>query len=137
MAVVKWPFEFCICPPPHSCTSLLDTLFSVICNCFNKYNISDFILLGDLTSIFLSSYSAQFCYFSAIMSSLFLSQVVNEPSRPSINGSPGSFVFVSNLLSLISCQTIPALSNSDHLGLSIAVSVGGFTRRHKSKHRIV
>ena len=51
--------------PPHSCVSLLDTLFSVICNCLNKYNLSVFILLGDFNIDFLNSHSAQFCKLSA------------------------------------------------------------------------
>ena len=76
---------------------------------------------------FLDSHSTQISKLTAIM-------FIYEPTHPSINGSPASlldlFVVVSNRLCLISCQTIPALSNSDHLGLSISVSVGGLSSRH-------
>ena len=68
---------------------------------------------------------------------LFLSQVVNEPTRPSGNGLAGSLldlVFVSNLLCVTSCQTIPSLSNSDHLGLSISASLGGLTNHTMTSH---
>ena len=94
-------------------------------------NLSDFMLLGDFNIDFLNTHSAQFCKLSDIMSNLFLIQTVSEPTRPSVNGSPGSLldlVFISHPLDLISCQTIPALSNSDQLGLSITVSVGGLVR---------
>ena len=75
--------------PPHSCASLFDTLFSVICNCLNKHNLSDLILLGDFNIDFLNTHSTQFCKLS-IISSLLLSQVVNEPTvTRSVNGSPG------------------------------------------------
>ena len=105
--------------------SLFDTLLSVICNYLNKYGRSDLILLGDFIVDFLNPHSTQFSKLSVIMvSSLFLSQIVNEPTCPSGNGLAGlllDLVFVSNPLCVTSCQTIPSLSNSDHLGLSISV----------------
>ena len=114
--------------PPNACSSLLNTLFAVICNCLNEFSISDFMLVGDFNIDFLNPHSTQFSKLSAIMSSLFLSQVVNEPTRPSVNGSASSLldlIFVSNPLCVISCQTIPALSYSHHLCLPYRCQLEG------------
>ena len=59
--------------PPNACMSLFDTLFSVLCNCLNKYSLSDLILLGDFIVDFLNPHSTQFSKLSVIMvSSLYL-----------------------------------------------------------------
>ena len=78
---------FYIDPIASACMSLFDTLLSVICNCLNKYGLSDLILLGDFIVDFLNPHSTQFSKLSVIMvSSLFLSRIVNEPTCPSGNG---------------------------------------------------
>ena len=93
-----------------------------------------FLMFGDFNIDFFNQLSfASFLLY--IMSSLLLSQFVNEPTSSLCKWLPWLIVRPCFCIKpLISCQTIPALSNSDHLGLSglsIAVSVGGLTSNEK------
>ena len=109
--------------PPNSCPSLLDSLFTTLCN-LNVSVFSNFILLGDFNIDYFCTQSSLFSKLSLISSSIDLTQVVSEPTRVSDHTCTLiDLIFVSSRSQVISCETIPALANSDHYGLHLIQSI--------------
>ena len=99
--------------PPNAPSPVFDNLLTSLCTHVDVSLFSNFILLGDFNVNFLNPQHPLFCKLRLITSSLCHTQVFSEPTHISLS-SPSN---------LISCATIPELSNSDHLGLSL-ISAG-------------
>ena len=87
--------------------------------------VINFIILGDF-NIDMSSHSHPLSSnLSIIMSTYNLSQMVTEHTHTHHNGTRSTIdlVFVSDPRLVRSCTTIPPLSNSDHLGLQVNLSL--------------
>ena len=96
--------------------TLLYTLYSLFSN------------LGDFNVNILNPQHPLFYNVQTLASSLCLSKIVLEPTHITQSSrSTIDFVFMSSPSYLISCTTIPALSNSDHLGLLVLFSAGSYT----------
>ena len=74
-----------------------------------------------------------------IISSFFLHQVVPSHTHFSHSGVPSliDLAFLSNPASLISCNVIPPLANSDHMGVSITYNISSHHKRPRSPRRSV
>ena len=93
---------------------------------------SNFILLGDFNIDYFCTQNSLLSKLSCVTSSLNLSQIVTEPTR--ISGhtcTPINLVFVSSPSQIVSCETIPALANSDHYGVQIIHSINSSKRQNK------
>lgn len=109
--------------PPSSPYCVLDNLLTVLCTYIDPPSLANFILLGDFNINFFDTTHPLFTKLCRVTTSLSLTQVVDAPTHFSSNNSSLiDFVFLSSPSNLISCETISPLSNSDHLGLSLAVS---------------
>ena len=92
--------------------------------------LSNLVLVGDFNVNFFNPEHPLFSNNSVSLSpSLCLTQVVSEPTHFSLI----DLVFLSDPSHLIGCVTIPALANSDHLGVSF--SAGGPDTMLKNKHQ--
>ena len=84
--------------------------------------VTDFILVGDFNINYFCTQSPLFSKLSSVTSSFNLIQVVTKPTRISDHTCMLiDLVFVSSpsVTQVISCETVPALANSDHYGLQI------------------
>ena len=98
--------------------------------------LSNLVLLGDFNVNILNPDHPLFSSALSLSFSLCLTQVVSEPTHFSPNShSLIDLVFLSDPSNLIGCVTIPAFANSDHLGLSVSITVGnpGSLPKHKSR----
>ena len=105
--------------PPGSNSSSLDTLFSTLCN-FNPNIFVNACIVGDFNIDFLSPLNFLYNKLLSVMSSFNLTQVVSKPTR--IVNDCSSLIdlaFVSVPGMVQSCETIPPLANSDHLGIHL------------------
>ncbi len=103
----------------HFFIDLLTQVFEDLFLYLQSLNISQFcnyILLGD--------YNINFCnqthpFYSRLYSIFCLSQIVSEPTHLCPNGTTSmtDLIATSSPSLLYSCETIPTLANSDHLGL--------------------
>ena len=101
-------------------------------------DFKNFIIIGDF-NIDVSSPNSQPLYskFCTVISTHSLTQMVRDYTHVHHNGTTSTIdlLFVSNQHLIDYCSTIPALSNSDHLGLTVNLS---FKSTHKStKVRVV
>ena len=109
--------------PPSSSYSILDNLLTILCTYIDPPCLANFILLGDFNINFFDTSHPLFSKLHMVSSSLSLTQVVTTLTHfSSTCNSLIDLVFLSSPNSLIFCQTVPPLSNSDHLGLLVAVS---------------
>ena len=109
------------CPP----SSPADVLYSLH-SYFESINIpqfSSFVLIGDFNINFFDTTHPSFDNLCNLMSTFGLTQVVDNYThlyRDSCH-SLIDLVLLSNPCLLSSCQTIPPLSNSDHLGIWVEI----------------
>ena len=102
--------------PPNSSITLLDTLFSTLCN-LNTAVYVNICIIGDFNIDFSSPTPN---YLSSKLMSFHLSQIVSEPTRIVSNSSTLidlAFVSFSSMVNL--CETLPSLANSDHLEIHL------------------
>ena len=116
--------DFCIAlfyRPPSSDNSIFDILFSTLCNIYLSLP-PKILLIGDFNVDFLCSSSLYYKLLS-VVSSFNLTQIVTEPTRISKTTSTLiDLIFVSSLVEVKLCSTIPPLANADHLGLHLVVA---------------
>ena len=85
---------------------------------------------------FLSQTHRDFSQLTSITTSFLLQQVIQTPTHFSHSGTP-SLIDLAFLSNPITCNTIPPLSNSDHLGLSIVCNISTQFKRPKTPRRLV
>ena len=110
--------------PPGSGHELLDSLFSTLCNIF-LLSSSNFYLIGDFNIDFFVSNTPLYNKLLSVVSSFNLTLVVSEPTR--VTGTSSTLIdiiFVSSIIFVKSCTTIPPLANADHRGLKFVFSIG-------------
>ena len=109
-----------------------------MCNHVDPYSLSNLILLGDFNVNYLETSHPLFSKLLLLSNSLSLTQCVTFPTHTtSTSTSLIDLVFLSSPSSLLSCESTPPLSNSDHLGIAFAVTVDKRTTNLKrSKRRI-
>ena len=124
--------------PPSSGSEFLDTLYNILCS-INIDLFSNFILIGDFNIDFLSQTHRDFSQLTSITTSFLLQQVIRTPTHFSHSGTPSliDLAFLSNPVSLSTCNTFPPLSNSDYLGLSIVCNISTQFKRPKTPRRLV
>ena len=104
--------------PPGSPFVIFDTLLSTLCNHVDSYSLSNFILLGDFNVNYLETSHPLFSKLLLLSNSLSLTQCVTFPTHTTpTSSSLIDLVFLSSPNSLLFCESIPPLSNSDHLVL--------------------
>ena len=109
--------------PPSSHYSILDNLLTTLCTFIDPSCLANFILLSDFNVNFFDTSHPLFSKLHMVTSSLSLTQVVTAPTHfSSTCNSLIDLVFLSSPSNLIFCETVSPLSNSDHLGLFLAVS---------------
>ena len=106
--------------PPSLLASVLDDL----CTCFETVDITQFanvvvVAMGDFNIDMSSSSHPLYHKQSSMMSTYSMSQVVNSHTHVHHNGTSSTInlLFTSSSSLINDCITIPALANSDHLGL--------------------
>lgn len=110
--------------PPGSQMLILDKPLSVLCTHINPPLLSNFILLGDFNINYFNTSHLLFSKLLSVSNSLTLTQVVSVPTHySSTSNTLIDLVFLSSSKDLLFCETLSPLSNSDHLGLSLEVSV--------------
>ena len=120
--------------PPSSGPEILDS----VCDYFDSVDtarFTNFVILGDF-NIDMSSRSHPLSnYLNNIMSTYNLSQMVTEYTHTHHNGSKSmiDLVFVSDPQLVRNCTTMPPISNSDHLGLQINLSLRSATTTAKKR----
>ena len=109
--------------PPNSNPTLLDSLFTTLCN-LDVSVFSNFYLLGDFNIDFFCASNPLYHKLLSIVSSFNLEQVVTEPTRVFKNSATLiDLIFVSSPAQVESCLTTPPLANSDHNGLQLTASI--------------
>ena len=105
---------------PCSPVCVLDSLFDVLC-AQDITIISNLILLGDFNINYLSPTMFLYHHLQCILDCFSLKQVVSEATHYSPNGQQSliDLVLMSFPERLISCDVIPQLGNSDHLGIQV------------------
>jgi len=98
-----------------------------------------FVLVGDFNVDLSTSSHPLSPKLHNIASSFILSQIVTQPTHFSHAGTPSliDLVFVSSPINVASCQTVPPLSNSDHLCIHLTYKVTHSSRRPRSGPREV
>ena len=120
------PTRFCITVfyrPPSSASSLLDDLSEYL-ESINSAQFKNSIIVGDFNIDVSSTSHPMYNKLSSVMSTHSLTQMVDDHTHIHHNGT-GSIIdlwFVSDHNLIDSCSTIPALANSDHLGLMVSLS---------------
>ena len=110
--------------PPGSPFVILDNLLTALCTHVSPTLLTNFILLGDFNINYLDVTHPLFLKLLSVSNSLTLTQVVSDPTHYSSNSSSLiDLVFLSSPKSFLFCNTLPPLANSDHLGLSFAVTI--------------
>ena len=122
--------------PPNTPVSIFDTLLNSICLHVGVSLLSNFVLLGDFNVNYLNSLCPSYSKLQFLASSLCLTQIVSEPTRLSSSSNTLiDLVFLSAPNNLVSYATIPALANSDHLGLCVSITAGSPRACPKRSHR--
>ena len=108
--------------PPSSPFSIFDELQVLIEN-LGVDVMQQFILLGDFNVDMLKTSHPLLSRLQIITEYFSLTQVVSSPTHYSHNGSPSliDLVFISCPERLLSCETVPPLGSSDHLGVQLAI----------------
>jgi len=117
--------KFCIClfyHPPSSPGFIFDNLCTTL-QMVNPAQFSTFILLGDFNVNFCNPQHPLFSHVSDILYNFSLVQVVPSFTHVSPNGSTSliDLALLSDISCLQSCTTLPPLSSSDHLGVSLGI----------------
>ena len=81
---------------------------------------SRLFLVGDFNIDFSVPCTCLYRKLFSVISSFNLTQVVSEPTRVSKSSSSLiDLIFVSSVVSVLSCTTVPPLANGDHYGLQL------------------
>ena len=119
--------------PPGTPPAVLDDLLTVLCTNVSPVLLSSFILLEDFNVNYFDTSHHLFSKLLFVTNSLALTQVVSDATYYSTNSnSLIDLVFLSSPTDLLLCETIPPLSNSDHLGLHFKISIPK-SKRHSTK----
>ena len=112
--------------PPNSAPSMLDDLFEYL-ESINSAQLKNSIIVGDFNIDVSSTSHLMYNKLCSVMSTHSFTQMVDDIHH---NGTESIFdlLFVSDHSLINLCSTIPALSNSDHLGFMVNLSF-------KSTHR--
>ena len=117
--------------PPGSDISLLDTLFSTLCDMFVLVP-HQLLLIGDFNIDYLIPASSLYFKLQSIVSSFNLTQVVSEPTRVcKTSETLIDLIFVSSSVFVKKCSATPPLANADHNGLHLIVSLNLPVKRSK------
>ena len=121
------PARVCLSVFYRSPSSAPETL-DVVCDYFNSIDsaqYTNFVFIGDFNIDMSTCSHPQFHKLNNIMSTYNLSQMVTEHTHVHHNGTKSTIdlLFVSDPHLVRSCLTIPPISNSDHLGLQINLSL--------------
>ena len=110
--------------PPNSPTSIFDTLFCTLAS-LNVPSFSHSVLVGDFNVNMLDSSHHLYHKVHSLLDYFNFTQVVSEPTHlvSSGNSSLIDLALLSDVSCLHSCTTLPPLSTSDHLGLSLALNL--------------
>ena len=131
--------KFCIClfyRPPSSPAFIFDNLCTTL-QMVNPAQFSTFILLGDFNVNFCNPQHPLFSHVSDILYNFSLVQVVPSFTHVSPNGSTSliDLALLSDISCLQSCTTLPPLSSSDHLGVSLGIKWKAPSRTTRCKPR--
>ena len=131
--------KFCIClfyRPPSSSVSIFDNLCTTL-QMVNPAQFCTFLLLGDFNVNFLNTQHHLFSHLRDILYSFSLQQVVPSFTHVSPNGNKSliDLALLSEPSCLQSCTTLPPLSSSDHLGVSLAIKWKTSTKAVSAKPR--
>ena len=126
----------CFIDLPYSCADIV-SLYSTLCRIDSL--VSHFVLVGDFNVDLRTSSHPLSPKLHNIASSFILSQIVTQPTHFSHAGTPSliDLVFVSSPNNVASGQTVPPLSNSDHLGIHLTYKVTHSSKRPRSGPREV
>ena len=108
---------------PGSQSVILDNLLTAFCTHINPPLLSNFILLRDFNVNYFDTSHPLFSKLLSVSNSLTLTQVSVPTHYSSNSNSLIDLVFLSSPKDLLFCDTLPPLSNSDHLGLSLAITI--------------
>ena len=109
--------------PPGSDISLLDTLFSTLCDIMFVLVPHQLLLIGDFNIDYLIPASSLYFKLQSIVSSFNLTQVVSEPTRVcKTSETLIDLIFVSSSVFVRKSSATPPLANADHNGLHLSVS---------------
>ena len=108
--------------PPSSPYSIFDEL-QVCLESLSVDILQQLILLGDFNVDMLKTSHPLFSHLQTIADYFSLTQVVSSPTHFSHNGNSSliDLVFISCPDRLLSCETVPPLGSSDHLGVHLAL----------------
>ena len=120
--------------PPSSAPSLMDDLAEYL-ESINSAQFKNYIVIGDFNIDMSSTSHPMYNKLCSVMTTHCLSQMVHEYTHVSHSGTTSiiDLLFVSNRHLIDTCSTIPALSNSDHLGLIASVSFKSTPRNPKGR----
>ena len=124
--------------PPSPSVEILSHLH----NCLQSINIpqfSSFVLIGDFNINFFDSAHPSFSNLCNILSIFGLTQVVSDHTHIHQGHSYSliDLVLMSNPSCLSSCQIIPPLSNSDHLGIKLEMQLKGISKSVRPPRRTI
>ena len=141
--VSRWTFFFRILISFYYMSTFLYILFvsflpSTIISCFyvliifvyttlqilNPVKFHSFVIIGDFNVNFCNKDHHLFSYIGDTLCNFSLTQVVLSHTHISPSGASSllDYVLLPDLQLLLYCDTIPALSTSDHLGISLALA---------------
>ena len=108
--------------PPNSPYSIFDELQVCLEN-LSVDTLQQFVLLGDFNVDMLKPSHPLFSHLQTIADYFALTQAVSSPTHSSHNGNSSliDLVFISCPDRLHSCETVPPLGSSDHLGVHLAL----------------
>ena len=124
-------FKFCLSlfyrPPSRLICRLFVFFLHNYLQSINIPQFSSFVLIGDFNINFSNSSHPSFSNLCNILSTFGLTQVVSDHTHVHQGNSHSliDLVLMSNPSSLSSCQVIPPLSNSDHLGIKTEIQMRG------------
>ena len=123
ISIIQGPTIGVFYRPPSSPTAVMDILFDTLSS-FDIHIFSNLILVGDFNIDTLSPNHYLYHHLSRILDCFSLSQVNSVPTHHSHDGHQTliDLALLSSPEHLTSCDTIPPLGNSDHLGLHILIN---------------
>ena len=118
--------RLCVClfyRPPSSPVSIFNDLCTTL-HIVNPAQFSNFLLIGDFNVNFCNQEHYLFSYVSDILYSFSLCKVVPSYTHISPTGTKSliDLALLSTTEHLQHCTTIPPLSTSDHLGISLVLT---------------
>ena len=102
--------------PPSVNRDYLQSFYDAVLD-LNPRNLQDILICGDFNIDYKSSHDSILAMFE---NDFCLSQVVSEPTRFSVSASTTiDLAFISNSMSLKSCEVLAPISNSDHKSILV------------------